>query len=184
MDNDGNQLEDDVGEVEGEHNLDGDYSDEEGQNQLHLIHSQLGDPSHRHQLSVVRCTLSLPQQIDDWRRTAILQFLIQIKDKFCRVLVDSGSSINAISQKTITRTGLKVVSHPRPYNVSWIDATSISIKERCKVPLHIAGTRSEIWCDVISMDVGSIILGRPWLDRKSTRLNSSHESTSRMPSSA
>ena len=39
----------------------------------------------------------------------------------------------------------------------------MSIKERCEVPLHIAGTRSEIWCDVISMDVGSIILGRPWL---------------------
>ena len=61
MDNDGNQLEDDVGEVEGEHNLDGDCSDEEGQNQLHLIHSQLGDPSYILPLSVVRCALSLPQ---------------------------------------------------------------------------------------------------------------------------
>ena len=27
----------------------------------------------------------------------------------------------------------------------------------------MAGYQEEIWCDVISMDVGSIILGRPWL---------------------
>jgi len=163
MDADGNQVEDDMGEVEGEHNLDGEYSDEDGQDQINIMQTQIGDPGYKQHLSVVRCAMSLPQRTDDWRRTAILQFLIQINDKFCKVLVDSGSSINAISQKTITRTGLKVVSHPRPYNVSWIDSTSLSIKERCKVPLHIAGTRSEIWCDVISMDVGSIILGRPWL---------------------
>ena len=25
------------------------------------------------------------------------------------------------------------------------------------------GYQDDIWCDVISMDVGSIILGRPWL---------------------
>ena len=55
------------------------------------------------------------------------------------------------------------LSHTLDHIMSWIDSTSLAIKERCKVPLHIAGTRSEIWCDVISMDVGSIILGRPWL---------------------
>ena len=27
----------------------------------------------------------------------------------------------------------------------------------------MAGYQDDIWCDVISMDVGSIILGRPWL---------------------
>ena len=65
MDVDGNQVEDDVGEVEGEHALDGDCSDEDGQNQLNIIQSQIGDPGHRHQLSVVRCFLSLPQPADD-----------------------------------------------------------------------------------------------------------------------
>ena len=101
--------------------LDGSCSDDDGQDHLNFIQDQIGiqgEPNHRHPLSVVRCALSLPQQADDWRRTAILQFLIQINEKFCKVLVDSGSSINAISQKTITRTGLKVVPHPRPYNVS------------------------------------------------------------------
>ena len=144
---------DDV-EIEGEHVLEGECSEDEYSDHLNVIRESLvqldpfqqrDNPSH---VSIVRCAMSLPQQAADWRRTTILQFLVKINKKFCKVLVDSGSSINAIFQKTITRTGLKVIPHPRPYNVSWIDSTSLSIKKRCKVPLHIVGTRSEIWCDV------------------------------------
>ena len=72
MDADGNQVEDDLGEVKGEHILDGDCSDEDGQDHLNIIQSQLGDSGYRQHLSVVMCALSLPQQVDDWRRTAIL----------------------------------------------------------------------------------------------------------------
>ena len=55
------------------------------------------------------------------------------------------------------------MQHPKPYKVFWIDTTSLSITEQCQVPLKMAGYQDDIWCDVISMDVGSIILGRPWL---------------------
>ena len=72
MDAYGNQVEDDLGEVVGEHTLDGDCSDEDGHNQLNIIHNQIGDPGYRQHLAVVRCALSLLQQTDDWRRTAIL----------------------------------------------------------------------------------------------------------------
>ena len=58
---------------------------------------------------------------------------------------------------------LKAVPHPHPYKVSWVDSTSLSIIERCLVPLQLVGYRDKIWCDIIAMDVGSIILGRPWL---------------------
>ena len=34
----------------------------------------------------------------------------------------------------------------------------------------MAKYQEEIWCDVISMDVGSIILGRPWLFDLDVRL--------------
>ena len=72
MDADGNQVEDDLNEVEGEHMLDGEFSDEDNQDQLNIIQNQICDPGHKKHLSVVRCALSLPQQTDDWRRTAIL----------------------------------------------------------------------------------------------------------------
>ena len=113
------------------------------------------------QLNVVRCALAQPQPITDWRKTFILSTNILINGKPCKVLVDSGSCVNAISRGTIGRTGLQVTPHPKPYKVSWIDTTSLSINEQYLVPIQFVGYKEKIWCDAISMDVGSIILGRP-----------------------
>ena len=60
IDAEGNHEEDDIGEVEGDHILEGDCSDDDGQDHLNFIQDHLGDPSHRHQLSIIRCALSLP----------------------------------------------------------------------------------------------------------------------------
>uniref|UniRef100_A0A2N9G1A2 CCHC-type domain-containing protein n=1 Tax=Fagus sylvatica TaxID=28930 RepID=A0A2N9G1A2_FAGSY len=59
--------------------------------------------------------------------------------------------------------GLKLIPHPNPYKVSWVDTSSIDIKERCLLPIQFMSYKDEIWCDVIPMDVGHVILGRPWL---------------------
>jgi len=47
--------------------------------------------------------------------------------------------------------------------VSWVNDTAIAVKERCLFPIKIFDYHDEIWCDVIPMDVGHVILGRPWL---------------------
>ena len=47
---DSNEVED----IEGDHVLDGDCSDDDGQDHLNFIQDHLGEPSHRHLLSVVR----------------------------------------------------------------------------------------------------------------------------------
>ena len=65
---DSNEVED----IVGDHILDGDCSDDDDQDHLNLIQDHLGDPSYNLPLSVVKCALPLPQQADDWRRTAIL----------------------------------------------------------------------------------------------------------------
>ena len=57
-----NELED----IEGDHMLEGNCSDGDDQDHLNFIQDHLGEPSHSHPLSVVRCALSLPQQTDDW----------------------------------------------------------------------------------------------------------------------
>nr|XP_023920438.1 uncharacterized protein LOC112031968 [Quercus suber] len=79
------------------------------------------------------------------------------------VIINSGSCINAVSSNVVSRLDLKLTPHPNPYKVSWVDTSSIAIKERCVVPLQFLTYKAEIWCDVIPMDVGHIILGRPWL---------------------
>ena len=66
IDAEGNQVEDDIGEVEGEHILEGDCSNDDGHDHLNIIQGQLGESRHGHHLFVVRCALFLPQQADDW----------------------------------------------------------------------------------------------------------------------
>ena len=68
-----------------------------------------------------------------------------------------------MSFNVVSRLGLKLIPHPNLYKVSWVDTSSIAIKERCVIPLQFLTYKVEIWCNVIPMDVRHIILGRPWL---------------------
>jgi hypothetical protein len=114
-------------------------------------------------LGVVRCALTQPKEIEDWRRTAIFYTYFKCGDKGCKIIIDSGSRINTVSSGSVSHLGLKFVSHPKPYSVFWVNDTSIAVKERCLFPIKILDYHDEIWCDVIPMNVGHVILGRPWL---------------------
>ena len=81
----------------------------------------------------------------------------------CKLIVDSGSCVNAVSNAMIHRLGLATHSHPSPYNVSWIDTTSLPVRLKSRVPLQVNTYDDSILCDVLQMKIGSIILGRPWL---------------------
>jgi hypothetical protein len=86
-------------------------------------------------LSVVRCTLTQPKDTDDWRRHAIFHSYIKINSKGCKVIVDSGSCINVVSVTTVSHLGLQPTPHPQLYSVSWVDTSSIAVKECCLVPI-------------------------------------------------
>ena len=58
------------------------------------------------QLAVVSCTLAQPEQINDWRRTVIIGY------KSCRMIVDSGTCINAVTLKLVSTLGMKLLKHP------------------------------------------------------------------------
>ena len=77
--------------------------------------------------------------------------------------MDSGSCINDVASKLVTTLGMRPVKHPNPYKVTWIDATSINVQERCQIPIQFATYTDNVWCDILPMDVSHIILGRSWL---------------------
>jgi len=112
---------------------------------------------------VVRCALTQSKGTEDWRRTAIFYIYIKCGDKGGKIITDSGSCINTVSSNSVSRLGLKSVPHLKPYSVSWVNDTSIAVKERCLFPIKILDYYDEIWYDVIPMDVGHVILGRIWL---------------------
>ena len=80
-----------------------------------------------------------------------------------KILVDSMSVVNVVAAASIHTLGLQPRLHPRPYKVMWINKASLAVTKRCIVPLKVAGYREDIWCDILPMGVGSVLLGRPWL---------------------
>ena len=103
---------------------------------------------------MVRCALAEQRDTDDWRKSAIFQTYTKCGDKTCKVIIDSRSCINAVSFNVVSHLSLKLIPHPNPYKVSWVDTSSIAIKKRCVVLLQFLTYKAEIRCDVISMDVG------------------------------
>ncbi|XP_038983814.1 alpha-ketoglutarate-dependent dioxygenase alkB homolog 3-like [Phoenix dactylifera] len=117
----------------------------------------------RSTLGVIRCALTQPKETDDLHRSTIFHTYIKCGTKDCKVIIDSGSCINAVSISIVSRLGLKPTPHPNPYKVSWVDTSSIAINERCLVPIQFLSYEDDVWCDIVPMDMGHIILGCPSL---------------------
>ena len=103
------------------------------------------------------------QGLDDPLRTSIFSTFTKITDSIIKILIDSGSVVNAVAAASVVTLGLRPEIHHVPYKAMWINETSLSVTHRCLVPLRVAGYSATVWCDVLPMGVGSILLGRPWL---------------------
>jgi len=88
-------------------------------------------------INVIRCTLTQHNETDDWCRTTIFHTWMKIDDKNYKIIVDSGSCINAVSSKLVSMIGLEAVPHPCPYKVSWVNTTSIEVNERFLVLVRL-----------------------------------------------
>ena len=96
-------------------------------------------------------------------RTAIFFTYIKIGNDYYKVIIDSASSVNTISEKALKQLGLPFENHPNPYEVSWMINSSLPVDKRCLLTIKILSYEDQVWLDVVPMDIGSIILGRPWL---------------------
>lgn len=106
-------------------------------------------------------------------RTSLFQTITKLGDKYLKLIIDSGSSLNVVAKSAVASYGLKSEPHPQP--VAWIDKTSVPVTERCLVPLHLGSYQESVWGDVLPMDVAHILLGRPWLyDHDITRFGRSN----------
>ena len=106
---------------------------------------------------------SQSQGSEDPNRTSILSTFTRIADTVIKILVDTGSVVNAVAAASVPALRLTPEVHPLPYKAMWINDLSLAVTHRCLVPLRVAGYSADIWCDVLPMGVGSVLLGRPWL---------------------
>lgn len=110
-----------------------------------------------HTLSVVRCALSNPEENSDWKHTNMFHTFAKIGGKICKVVVNNGSCINAISSTVIDKIGLKVLPHTQSYKVSWINATTQEVTKRHLVPIDFNVYKDKLRCDIIATDMDQAV---------------------------
>ena len=54
------------------------------------------------------------------QRNSLFRTACKIKDRVCKVIVDSGSTDNLVSIEMVEKMELKTIMHPSPYKVSWL----------------------------------------------------------------
>ena len=116
--------------------------------------------------------------LEDPLRSSIFSTFSKIGSTVIKIFVDSGSVVNAVRAASVLALGLQPRLHPRPYKAMWINETFLVVTKRCIVQLKVAGYREDIWCDILPMGVGSVLLGCPWLyDRDVAQLGRTNHCT-------
>ncbi|KAE8716482.1 hypothetical protein F3Y22_tig00110114pilonHSYRG00103 [Hibiscus syriacus] len=79
-----------------------------------------------HETLVVRKSLLTPKgdSGDDWLRTNIFHTTCTVADKVCKMIIDSGSCENVVSEEVVQKLQLKTDRHPKPYKLSWLNKDS------------------------------------------------------------
>jgi len=78
------------------------------------------------------------------------------------LIVDSGACTNIASITLVEQLGLNTTDHPRPYKLKWLnDKEEIKLSKQVEVLFSIGKYQDQILCDVATMQVGHILVGRP-----------------------
>ncbi|KAF7821062.1 uncharacterized protein G2W53_026517 [Senna tora] len=91
-----------------------------------------------------------------------------VSGKVCSMIIDGGSCTNVASAYMVDKLELRCEKHPNPYRLQWLhDSGEANVIKQVVVPFSIGKYVDEVRCDVVPMQAGLLLLGRPWqFDRK------------------
>ncbi|CAL9238576.1 unnamed protein product [Arabidopsis halleri] len=121
------------------------------------------------ELLVARRTLNVQTKSEEQeQRENLFHTRCHVQGKVCSLIIDGRSCTNVASDIMVKKLGLKVEKHPKPYDLQWLnDSGEMKVKNQVVVPIVIEKYEDEVLCDVLPMEAGHILLGRPWQsDRK------------------
>ena len=106
------------------------------------------------------------------QRENIFHTRCTIQGKVCSLIIDGGSCANVASSYMVDKLGLERTKHPQPYQLRWLDdRVKIRIFDQVKVPFSVGRYKDQVLCDVVPMQAGHLLLGRPWKFDKETTHN-------------
>ena len=87
--------------------------------------------------------------LDNPLRTSIFLTFTRTGANVIKILIDSGSVVNAVAAASVLSLGLQPLPHPRPYKAMWINDAFLAVTKRCIVALQVAGYREDVWFDIL-----------------------------------
>ncbi|GJT15402.1 putative CCCH-type zinc finger family protein [Tanacetum coccineum] len=117
-------------EDEEEYVVEPSYDEYDKNNEDNFVYGDMG------QMLVIRKSLLLlkEEESGDWLQNNIFYTTYTIKDKVCKLIIDSGSCENVISQDAVEKLNLKKEKHPKPYKLSWFKkGNEVNVDTRCLV---------------------------------------------------
>lgn len=86
---------------------------------------------------IQRLLCSTPQP-DNIQRNKIFESKCTVNGKVCKLVIDSCSCENLISQNLVSHLKLETQDHPNPYNIGWIEkGVNMRITKQCNLPLSL-----------------------------------------------
>ena len=113
---------------------------------------------------VARRALSAQVKVDDMeqQRENIFHTRCHINNKVCSMIIDGGSCTNVTSTTLVEKLNLPTLKHLRPYKLQWLnDCGVVKVNRQVLVSFSIGRYNDEVLCDVVPMQAGHILLGRP-----------------------
>ncbi|XP_042408307.1 uncharacterized protein LOC121997755 [Zingiber officinale] len=107
---------------------------------------------------------------DGLQRENIFYTCYHVKDRVCGLIIDGGSCVNVASKLMVDKLGLPTLKHPKPYKLQWLnDSGEMKVTKQVLISFTIGRYTDEVLCDVVPMQAGHLLLGRPWqFDRQTT----------------
>jgi hypothetical protein len=103
------------------------------------------------------------EQAERMQRHNFFRILFMIKDCHAQVIIDGGSCNNLVSSESVKKLGLTTRPHTHPYHVQWLnDSGKVKVTQTSREHFSLGPYFDFAYCDVVPMEVCSLLLGRPW----------------------
>ena len=110
-----------------------------------------------------RTLLKVPTIMEPPQRKPIFSIACKSRGKVFKVIIDSGSTKKLVSLEMVQKLKLRRVPHSFPYKVSWLTkGQKTLVNKQAWVDFQIGNYKDRILCDIVDMDAGHLLFGRPW----------------------